>query len=150
MSWTHSFIPRRRRRLLLNVLVAAVVLLTWRWYAATPAAPTAKHVLITTPGNATYPFHRLSTSDWTPTPLQVAFDDAFFPTHVIAHPMVQNIYLATNEVDRGSIIAVRLDGDSVLVVGRAASAGGQPAHCAIVGEHLICANVGHAHQCCTR
>ena len=148
MSWTHSFIPRRKRRLLLSVLVTAAVLLTWRWCTAAPAASTAKHVLITTPGNTTYPFHRLSTSDWTPTPLRVAFDDAFFPTHVIAHSLAQDIYLVTNEVDRGSIIAVRLDGDNVIVVGRLDSGGGQPAHCAIVGDNLICVNVSHTSYCC--
>jgi hypothetical protein len=141
MSWSHSFIPRRKSRQLVIAIIAATLLLTWRWIADGSTAPSAKYVLITTPSNTTYPFHRLSTRDLTATPLQAAFDGPSFPTHILAHPLVHDVYLVTNEVDRGSILAVQLDVDTFHVVGQVESGGAQPAYCALVHGCLICANV---------
>lgn len=76
---------------------------------------TIHSVLLTTPANATYPFHHvtLTSISLLVAPLSIydpdgLLSDTFFPTHIVSHPTDKDLYFISNEVDPGEILCVRL------------------------------------------
>lgn len=115
------------------------------WLRSSPGPPTA--LLVSTPWNATFPFHLVDTITLSSSALRLHWPDRrdFFPTHVIAHPLDRNVFLATNEVQSGSVIALRLVRDSrdpyLVVLGTSDSGGRAPAHCIAHRQSAYCINV---------
>lgn len=104
--------------------------------------PTDRRVLISTPGNATHPFHTLSLPAWHLAPLPISSPPGIFPTHIEKHPLAKDIYIVTNEVQSGSILAVKVT-DASTVAGSVPASGSLPAYCAVQNDRAICSNVSH-------
>lgn len=99
--------------------------------------------LISTPSNTTFPFHLVSYPHLAPTPINVIPDtQTLFPTHIVRHPLARGVFLVTNEVKQGEILAVKLKRDTLEIVGKSASGGAYPAYCLAISDKLLCANVG--------
>ena len=140
---------RPRIRWLIILIIVAVILLYIR---QVPSPSTScSGILITSPSNSTYPFHYLSLPSLTPIPLVLPSNDVVFPTHVIPHPLVQGVFLVTNEVEDGEVWAIKVSEDNkdhhprvVKIWGRVPSGGSDPAYCVAdnKNEYLICSNVG--------
>lgn len=142
MQWRQRLLGRRVRYILWVIGTLVLVACAWRVYR--PYNPPACGLLVTTPDNSTYPFHSLSLPDLVPTPLNVStFVGGLYPTHLIRHPRMNDVFLFTNELRRGAIWGVKLGmGQTQLErLELSGSGGAYPAFCLSSGDYLVCSNV---------
>jgi hypothetical protein len=111
------------------------------------------HLLVTTPGDTTHPFHLISVLDPTtsiglPLPFDRVRDlDRFFPTHIIHHPTLPDVFYVLNEVSAGEVMTVQLVGKGqklgLRLLGRVTSGGEEPAYGVVSrdGKYLMVVNV---------
>lgn len=135
-----------KARRIFTVLASILSLLAIiRWLRTSPELPTA--LLVSTPWNETFPFHLVDKKTLSSSALRLHhWPDRrdFFPTHVIAHPFHSDVFLATNEVESGSVVALRLVRASdpyLIVLGSSDSGGRAPAHCVSHRQSAYCTNV---------
>ena len=132
--------PMKCRLLRRRVLFLTGVFLLIVVYRLIPRHQPVKSILVSTPSNTTHPFHILSLPGLRPKPLNTEWKGDLYPTHIKRHPLANDVVIVTNELERGSILAVEIDEEEVKI-DSVTSGGKEPAFCAVVAEKVVCSNV---------
>lgn len=136
VRWSRQSILKRRIAVL--GLVATCLIVGSGFYSYLSPV----EYLVSVPSNTTFPLQLVSYPDLKISPLTIIDSTlSLFPTHLIRHPKARNVFLATNEVRKGTIVALRRTRDILEVAGTPGSGGSYPAYCTTVTDRLLCSNV---------
>jgi hypothetical protein len=134
--------PNRKQQAVLVVFLFWVVSLLWSLWSSTP-----QQLLISTPSDPAFPFHLVTIDKSTHLPshslkIRPSGSLSYFLTHLLSHPKADGVFIATNELKSGSILAMKLNRDVMQIVGTSDSGGAEPAFCSVLLEkRLLCSNV---------